>query len=175
MSFGASTGENLATGGQGAAVPAIGQGLGNIQSGANFFNTLLSGNRANTMSLLQPDINRIQQMNQGALQGASTLMPRGGGRFATLFNQPFQTNRALTDLFGGLRGQAASALPGIGAQQAQIGTTNAQNLFNNAFQQRQYGNNMIGSLIGSGLGLATLPFSGAPGGLLGKGLGKLFS
>lgn len=163
MSFGRSSGEQAATGAQQGALPALGQGVSNMQTGANFFNTVLGGNQANTRALLQPNINQIQEANQGALQGASTLMPRGGGRFATLFNQPFQTSRAITDLFSGLRGQAAQALPGIGQMQGQLGTTNAQNLFGNALQQRQYGNQMIGSTIGAGLSALATPWGGGAG------------
>ena len=159
--FSPSAGEKQATNGEGAAIPAIGQGVSNLQTGAYFFNSIMSGNRAATSALLQPDINRIRQAQQGTLQGASTLMPRGGGRFATLFSTPFETNRAMTNLFSGLRSGAASNLAGIGGSQAGLGLQGAGNLFNQAFQQRQMGNQMIGSVLGAGLGLATTPFGGA--------------
>lgn len=175
MSFGASGGENAATGAQQAnGVPMLSQGASNLQSGANFFSTVLNGNQANTRAMLQPDINRINESLQGALQGASTLMPRGGGRYATLFQQPFAAQQQIGNLFNQARSGAAGGLAGIGSTQGQLGTTNAQNLFQNAFQQRQYLNNMIGSTIGAGLSLATMPFGGgsATGGLLGMIGGK---
>lgn len=159
--FSPSAGEKQATSGEGAAIPAIGQGVSNLQTGANFFNTIMSGNRAATTALLQPDINRIREAQQGTLQGASTLMPRGGGRFATLFSTPFATNRAVTDLFSGLRSGAAGQLGNIGGMQTGLGTQAASNLFNQSLQQREMGNQMIGSILGAGLGLATTPFGGA--------------
>lgn len=167
--FGPSKGESAATTAQQGAVPALGAGVSNLGTSANFFNTLLGGNRTNTMQLLQPDITRIKEAQQGALQGASTLMPRGGGRFATLFQQPFAAARQIGDLFAGIRSGAAGGLANIGGEQAQIGQTSAQNLFQNALQQRQYHDAMMAKL-GQGLfSLATTPFGGgsATGGLLG--------
>lgn len=154
MSFGKSTGMSAATGGEQGAIPALGQGLTNIQSGANFFQTLLGGNKANTAAALQPDINRIKEATQGALQGASTLMPRGGGRYATLFDQPFQTQKQIGNLFSGMRTAAGQALPQIGGQQAQIGQTAASNLFNQDLAQKKMLNDFI-------QGLAQTAMSGA--------------
>lgn len=168
--FNPSSGEHTAAAAQsGAGVPALGQGTANLQTGANFFSTVLNGNKANTAALLQPDINRIRESTQGALQSASTLMPRGGGRFATLFQQPFAAQRQINDLFSGVRAGAAGNLAGIGGQQAQIGTANAQNLFENAMAQRQYHDAMMAKLGQGIFGLATTPFGGgtATGGLLG--------
>ena len=170
MSFGASGGEDAATSAQQRqGVPMLGQGASNLQSGANFFSTLLNGNQANTRALLQPDINRINESTQGALQGASTLMPRGGGRFATLFQQPFAAQQQIGNLFNQARSGAAGGLANIGGTQGQLGTTNAQNLFQNAFGQRQYFNNMIGSTIGALASLAATPMGA------GAASGSLFS
>jgi len=168
--FGPSSGESAAsTAQQGFGIPALGQGTTNLQTGANFFQTLLGGNKANTEALLQPDINRIRESTQGALQGVSTLMPRGGGRSATLFQQPFAAQSQIGNLFSGLRSGAAGGLAQIGGQQAQIGQTSAQNLFQNSMQQRQYHDQQMAKLAQGIFGLATLPFGGgsATGGLLG--------
>lgn len=143
MSFGRTGGQMAAGTGEQGAIPALGQGTSNMQTGADFFKTILGGNAANTLSLLQPSINQMKEQQQGTIQAASTLMPRGGGRFATLFNQPFAANRAITDLFSGLRGQAAQALPGIGAQQAQVGQQAASNLFQQDLAKQQQLNNFI--------------------------------
>lgn len=149
--FGRTHGEAVANAGQENAIPALGTGLSNMQSGANFFQTLLSGNRANTQQLLQPDINRIRESTQGALQGASTLMPRGGGRFATLFQQPFQAQAQIGNLFSNMRSGAAQGLAGIGGQQAQIGGQQAQNLFQTQLahdqQKMDFFNNIISSVL----------------------------
>ena len=161
MSFGRTQGEAFANTAQaGSGVPALGQGTTNLQSGANFFQTLLGGNQANTRALLQPDINRINESTQGALQGASTLMPRGGGRFATLFQQPFAAQQQVGNLFNQARSGAAGGLANIGGTQAQIGTTNAQNLFSSQLahdqQKMDFFNNIISSIL-SNKGAAPTP------------------
>lgn len=170
MAFGPSGGENTATGAQsGAGVPMLGQGANNLNTAGNFFSNILNGNQADVMQQLRPSINQLRQQQQGTLQGISTMMPRGGGQFQSLFQQPWNVNSQVGSLFSGLRSGAGSALAGIGGTQGQLGTQNAQNLFQNAFQQRQYNNNMIGSTIGAGLSLATTPFGGgtASNGLFG--------
>ena len=161
----------------------LGLGQQNINSGTNFFNTLLNGNQANTTALLQPNINQIQQAQQSALQAASTLQPRGGGRSATLFSQPFAANQQIQNLFNGARTQAATTLPQIGAQEQSLGA-NLYGIGNTALntagqggynlgqlgQQQQQLTNSMWSGLGSGLfGLATTPFGGggAAHGLLG--------
>jgi hypothetical protein len=147
----------------------------NVASGTNFFNTLLNGNQANTTAMLQPNINQIRQANQNSIQGLSTLMPRGGGRSSTLFSAAYAPESQIQNLFGGARTTAAQALPQIGLQQQQnatnlFGTGNQalntglqgnQNLFSNAFQQRQYQNQLYGQLGQGILGLATMPLGGA--------------
>lgn len=160
MSFGRTTGEAQANAAQSQALPAIGQGVQNLQSGANFFQTLLNGNQANTMAAIQPDINRIRESTQGALQGASTLMPRGGGRFATLFQQPFQVQRQTGDLFSGMRSGAGSGLAQIGAQQGQLGTTNANNLFNSQLAQNQQKMGFLTNVMNDVFGLKKSQFTG---------------
>ena len=158
-------------------------GSGNVQAGTNFFNTLLNGNQANTTAMLQPDIDRIRGANQNTIQSLSTLMPRGGGRSGTLFNESYAPTAQIQSLFNSARSGAAGNLANIGLGQEGIGTnlfgagnqalntsTGAnQNLFGDAFGQRQYQNQLYGQL-GQGLfGLATLPFGGgtAANGLLG--------
>ena len=158
MSFGSSGGMMAARAGEQPAINALDQGTSNLNTAGNFFSTLLGGNQANTRALLQPDINRINESTQGALQGASTLMPRGGGRFATLFQQPFAAQQQVSNLFNGMRGQAAGGLAGIGGTQAQVGQAAASNLFNQDLAQKQMLNQFLGGLaqaaIGGGAGLA---------------------
>src|SRR6266567_927394 len=64
--------------GQGQA--PVQQGLGNLQAGGNYFNTLLNGNRANTGELLAPNIAQIRGSTASNLNAINNLMPRGGGR-----------------------------------------------------------------------------------------------
>lgn len=154
MSFGRTQGEAAANTAQAGALPALGAGVNNLQSSANFFQTLLNGNQANTMAAIQPDINRIRESTQGSLQGASTLMPRGGGRFATLFQQPFQVQKQTGDLFSGLRSGAAGGLANIGGTQAQIGSENANNLFQSQMQHDQQKMGFLTNLMNDVFGMA---------------------
>lgn len=165
----------------GLAGPQLQAGQSNVQSGTNFLNTVLNGNRANTTSLLQPNIDQIRQNNQNSLQAISTLMPRGGGRSGALFQQSLAPSSSITSLFNNARTGAATALPQIGLQQEGIGTnlfnlgTNAlqagsgalgaasganSQLGNLGLQQQQLTNNLFSSL-GSGIfGLLTAPLTG---------------
>ena len=180
----------------------IATGQGNINTGTGFLNTIANGNQANTTALLRPNIDAIRANNASTLSAINTLMPRGGGRYGALFSQALQPQSQIQNLFSNARNTAVTALPQIGLQQQQLGLAQqglGANLFgigNSALstgvgalnsgtgassslaqaelaeQQRKAG---IWSGLGSGIfGLATLPFGGAPGGLLGKGLGSLF-
>lgn len=161
----------------------LGIGQGNVASGTNFFNTILGGNQANTAALLQPSIDQSRTANQQAIQSISTLQPRGGGRSGSLFSASYEPTRSVQDLFNGARTTAATTLPQIGLQQEGIGTNlfgvgnqalgqglqGTQDLFGNAFQQRQYQGQQQ-TALGKGLfSLATTPFGGgsAANGLLG--------
>jgi len=142
-------------------------GTQNTNSAGNFFRTLLNGNQANTTAMLQPDINRIQGANQEALQAATTLMPRGGGRSSTLFSLPFQTNQGIQSLYNQARTGGANALGQLGLGQANAGTS----LFNSSNQaadalgqlgqnQQKIGSGLWGGLFKTALGIGLAPFTG---------------
>lgn len=155
-------------------------GAGNVNSGVGFLNTVLNGNQANTASLLAPSINSTRQSNQAALQGISTLMPRGGGRYGALFGQSLQPTQSIQNMFNGARTTAATTLPQIGLQQQGLGA----NLFNTgnsalntgvgatgqnlqATQADTRNSNALATGIGSSImGLALAPVSGLNGGSL---------
>ncbi len=171
----------------GSGSTEVGEGSKALTSGTNFFNTILNGNRQNTTSLLQPDINRINAANQGTLQGVSTLMPRGGGRSANLFSLPFQANQQIQSLYGGARAGAGGQLADIGAKRLGLGT----NLFNTGnaalgtgvnasgtiadlgLKQKQMSNQTAAGLANGILGLAMTPFGGGTGlfGMMNRGGG----
>jgi hypothetical protein len=161
----------------------INTGVGTIHPALNYFNTLLNGDRANTTAMLQPQIDAIKNANAGQISALSTLMPRGGGRTSTLFNAPWEANKQIQNLFAPMPGMAASNLAGIGSSLIGQGTgitgqgtnlfgignqalnTSGQmdaNLFNQAFNQRQAGNNFWSGLGGGLFNLAKTPF-GASG------------
>jgi hypothetical protein len=150
----------------------LSQGGQNINSGTNFLNTILNGNQANTTALLQPNISSAAQGNQNSVQALTNLDPRGGGRSGSLFGASYAPTGAITNLFNGARGTAATTLPQIGLAQEGLGT-NLFNTGNNAlstatgastqlgnlgFQQQQYNTNLLAGLgqfatQGAGLGL----------------------
>jgi hypothetical protein len=171
--FGTLEGNNAAT--SAAAPGLVSSGTQNVNQGANFFKTLLSGNQADTAAALQPSINQTNAANQQTLQGVSTLMPRGGGRSGTLFALPFQGNQQIQSLFNNARTQAATALPQIGSTQLNAGS----NLFNiansgagtlgNLGQNQQQLTNALWSNLGNGLfNLLTTPTKALTGGVLGQ-------
>lgn len=144
-------------------------GTNNTTAGGNFFNTLLNGNRANTTAMLAPDINRIQGAQQGALQGASTLMPRGGGRSGTLFNLPFMGNQQIQSLFGGARGGAGSTLANLGLGQGGLGANlfqtgvgglNSANQANQAMIEAALGMKKRSDSLASGIGSGLMSAAG---------------
>ncbi len=122
-------------------------GQANTATASNFLNTLVGGNQANTAALLQPDINRIREGGQNAIQTASTLMPRGGGRSSTLFQAPFHANAQISNLFNGARNAAAGGLAQIGQGQTSQGT----NLFGIGNNALNTGASTFGSLANYGL------------------------
>lgn len=163
-------------------------GMQTTQPGVNFLNTILQGNQANTAALLQPNINDITGTQQATLRGINTLMPRGGGRYGSLFGQSLQPQAQIQNLFNPIRATAATALPQIGLQQTgqginlfgqgnqalQTGLSAAGDL-TQAGQRQQQLSNALATSLGAGLfGLATLPLGGG-GGLLGTALGNLFN
>lgn len=169
---------------QGQGQSLIGQGLPDITSGTNFFNTLLNGNQQNTNALLQPSISQIRGANENTLNSISSLAPRGGGRSGTLFNAAYAPSQQIQSLFNQGRTQGAATLPSIG--QNLLGT--GAGLFSNAvaplnavtgassalgnfgLQQQQLSNQMDQQIASGILGLLTTPFGGgsSTGGLLGK-------
>jgi hypothetical protein len=149
-------------------------GGGNVQAGTNYLNTMLGANRANTTALLQPSIDQIRDSTQGSVQGISTLMPRGGGRSGSLYSTALSVPMQVQNLFNTARNTAATALPGIGVQQQNMGT-NLFNIGNQALNtgvsgasnsgqlgiQQQQATNAAWAGLGSGLfGFATAPFGG---------------
>ncbi len=186
-------GQDLIKAGQGQ----VAQGAATAQPGINFFNTLMGGNQANTTAALQPNIDAIRQGTSGTLNAASTLMPRGGGRSGTLFNQSFAPQAQIQNLFNQGRTTAATTLPQIGLQQQQLGLgqqqvglgqqgvgTNLFNIGNSSLntagnvntnlaeigqKQQQMNNALVSGLTGGLFKIATTPFGGgsSTNGLLG--------
>jgi hypothetical protein len=149
-------------------------GAGNVNSGTNFFNSLLNGNQADTTATLQPSIDQIRGGIDNTAQAINTLTPRGGGRSGTNYGLSYEPQRQIQTLFNSARTNAATALPQIGLQQQGIGTgllnsgnsalntgtTASGNLGTLGQQQQQITANMWGGLGKGIFGLATTPFGG---------------
>lgn len=117
---------NVGTAGQ----SLLTQGTGQVGQALNYWSPILSGNRAEMTAALAPEINTI---NSGYNQQKSQLdmfAPRGGGRANMLQQLPFNQTRDISNLFAGIRPQAANAVTGIGQSQQQTGS----NLFSQALQ-----------------------------------------
>jgi len=125
-------------------------GRSTMQPGLNLFNTLLSGNRANTAAALAPSINPILQGYQGAERAAAGLTPRGGGRFGEEYRLSFAPQADISSMFNQARFGAAQALPGFGLQQIGAGT----NLFDIGPRALQAGVGALGAGTGA-LGAGT--------------------
>ena len=125
-------------------------GRSTMQPGLNLFNTLLSGNRANTAAALAPSINPILQGYQAAQRAAAGLTPRGGGRFGEEYRLSFAPQADISSLFNQARWGAAQAVPGFGLQQIGAGT----NLFDIAPRALQAGVGALGAGTGA-LGAGT--------------------
>lgn len=104
------TGQNLVHMGQ----QTIGQPL-------NYYQGILSGNRGDIQSALQPELNRVNEGFQNARQTSAELMPRGGARASQIGALPFQQQQAQSELMQGARPQAAGALGGLAGQLMQSG------------------------------------------------------
>lgn len=99
----------------------------------NYFQSLLSGNPANTTAALAPDINRIRDQNNQILQSTSMLSPRGGGRSSLLFNLPNKSASDVSGLFNSARPAAATNLANLAGEYGSTGLGAAgigTNLFN---------------------------------------------
>ncbi len=157
----------------------------NTAQGTNFFSRILNGNSADTAATLQPSIDQIRSGTNQNLQQLSTLMPRGGGRSASLFSAAMAPQQQIQNLFNTTRTAAATTLPQIGLQQGGLGTnlfgignqalstgagSNAE--LSQALAQQKQQQLALTSALGGGLfKLATTPFGG---GSAGNGLLGLF-
>jgi len=107
---------------------ALGTGMNflnqfNNQAGkaGNWFQSMLSGNQANTTAALAPDINRIRDQNQQVLQSTASLTPRGGGRGSMLFDLPFKGSSQTSGLYNAERPAAATNLANLAGEYGSVG------------------------------------------------------
>lgn len=105
----------------------IGKGLRTIDPALNYWNQILKGDRASTLSFLSPEINQITGGFEAARQASRALYPRGGASSA---QQRRISEELIPSQIGGLlatsRPRAAQQVAGIGAGLSQIGLQTGQ-------------------------------------------------
>lgn len=99
----------------------LGQGDQNMAAPASYFSSILSGNMGQPTSAFAPEVNRIRQATQAGLQAETNLAPRGGARSSALFALPSNEESNIQGIYNQARPAAATALAGLGAQQAGLG------------------------------------------------------
>ena len=97
---------------------------------ANYFASLLSGNRAQAMSALSPEVQRINEGFDSTTETAANLMPRGGGRSAFFSGLPYKRAGAVTNLLNTSRATAAPGLIQTGQAQGAQASSLYQTILN---------------------------------------------
>lgn len=93
-----------------------------INPAANYWSSILSGDRNTMTQALSPEITQLTSGNTAAINNANQFMPRGGARSQTLANVPFTQAQQIGNLFATLRPQAATALGQLGTTEGSIGS-----------------------------------------------------
>lgn len=129
----------------------LNSGLNHLSPVTNWFQSIMSGNKAATMNQMQPQIQQINQGQNQALQTANSLAPRGGGRSATLFDAPFNAQKQIAEQYAGARagapaglqsaataeGALGSAAGGLGSAYGGVGAQANNGLLNYGLNQQQ--------------------------------------
>lgn len=115
-----------------AGFSQIGQGTQNLSTSANFWNTLLSGNRGQIAQTLSPEISTLQNQKQQSLDTTQQFGDRSGGTNATLQATQNSATSAIDNLVNTLIPQAATNLGTVGAAQ-EAGGQSTLGIGENAF------------------------------------------
>lgn len=91
----------------------LGTGEKMLQAPANFWQTLLSGDRTAMTSTLAPEISTVSSQYQAARKAASEFSPRGGGRTSDLSESRFKEGGDIQKLFEQGRVTAADKVTDI--------------------------------------------------------------
>ena len=109
--------QNFGQGMVGAALPgfeAAGttseKALSTLQPSVDYWTRILSGDKTAQLEAIAPQVEQIQAGYQGALQGASKNMARGGYASTVMAQLPFQQARDVSGVLAQLQPQAAEAL-----------------------------------------------------------------
>lgn len=98
-------------------------GLNNLAPVANWFQTIMNGNKQATLNQMQPQIQQVQGGLNTALSTANTLNPRGGGRGGELFALPFEAQKQIAGGYDAARAAAPAGLQGAATAQGALGAS----------------------------------------------------
>lgn len=98
-------------------------GLQNLTPVANWFQTIMNGNRSAVLNQLQPQIQQIQGGMNTGLQTANNLTPRGGGRGSELFQLPFEAQKDIASQYAAARAGAPAGLQSAATAEGALGAS----------------------------------------------------
>ena len=104
------------------AASSLAKGLSGFDPVMDYWRRLLSGDRGTALEALGPQISALDEMYKGATKTSSELMPRGGGRSATMAELPYRHMSDVWNLLSGSRGKAAEQLGAVSGDLARTGT-----------------------------------------------------
>ncbi len=156
-----------------AGATGLNAGLNNLTPVANWFQTIMNGNKQAVLNQMQPQIAQTEGGLNTALNTASTLNPRGGGRSATLFNAPFDAQKQIAGSYDAARAAAPAGLQSAATAQGALGSSAA----GAGAQFGNVGTQANNSLLNYGLNRQQQNYTQAQsnGGLFGKLISPLLS
>jgi len=117
---------------------------------ADYYNAILSGNKAQMMGAMAPEITQINNAGNAAKNQLATMGPMGGGRASALAQLPMQTAGQIGTMFQQARPAAAQGMINVGNARAGLAGLTGQM----AGQQGQIGaglaSNVLGGLLNTG-------------------------
>jgi len=98
----------------------LGEAESTLQKPADYYSQLLSGNRAEMMGAVAPEVGAISDQYQQNKQNISKFTPQGGGQTSLLSELPFRQSRDVTTLLEKVRPEAAKGLERVSAAQGAL-------------------------------------------------------
>jgi len=130
------------------------QGMDLAAGPADYWRKLLSGNRAEMMGAISPEVKTIRNQFANQMRNVSMFAPQGGGRAATMAEAPYQQAGAIQQLLANIRPQAAQYLASLGVNTAQLANQQAQIEAMKSGQNKQFLASILNPFIQQGAKLA---------------------
>lgn len=96
-------------------------GANNLNTAANFWNTILGGNRGAISQLIAPEVSTIQNQTNEQIQTAGQFGNRSGGTNAAQVADASAGSTAIQNLINTIFSQAPTQLASVGAEQEGLG------------------------------------------------------